>query len=37
LRLDLFRPNVEASALYAKMGARIEDDIALVLLPILDW
>ena len=34
LRLDLFRPNVEAGAFYRKLGARMEEDLALVLLPV---
>jgi len=34
LRLDLFRPNVEAGAFYAKLGARIEEDIAPMLLSV---
>src|SRR6266478_4970466 len=34
LRLDLFRPNVEASGFYAKLGARIEEDIALMRLSV---
>ena len=34
LRLDLFRPNVEASGFYAKLGARMEQDIALMLLSV---
>jgi GNAT superfamily N-acetyltransferase len=34
LRLDLFRPNVEASGFYTKLGARMEKDIAPVLLPV---
>jgi GNAT superfamily N-acetyltransferase len=34
LRLDLFRPNVEASGFYAKLGARMEEDLALILLSV---
>jgi GNAT superfamily N-acetyltransferase len=34
LRLNLFRANVEASGFYAKLGARTEDDIALMLLSV---
>jgi GNAT superfamily N-acetyltransferase len=34
LRLDLFRPNVEAGRFYAKLGARIEKDIALMRLSV---
>ena len=34
LRLDLFRPNVEASGFYAKLGARMEEDIALMRLSV---
>jgi len=34
LRLDLFRSNVEASGFYTKLGARMEEDIALMLLSV---
>jgi GNAT superfamily N-acetyltransferase len=34
LRLDLFRSNVEASGFYAKLGAQMEADIALMLLSV---
>jgi len=31
---DLFRPNVEASGFYTKLGARMEEEIALMLLSV---
>jgi hypothetical protein len=34
LRLDLSRPNVEASGFYARLGARMEEDIALMRLSV---